>query len=582
VSRSLTTLAALLVSACAYAADEVPQAILDLHKSGKLFEKSEFKTVRTAAAQAFEKRNAAAIKEAWGSDHDALTAFLEKQKDLKEDFFTAIHASDDVGPALTIFHDLWKDDAAAVAKYPNLAIAISVVWDTPQHVYDYRGHQRRTKSNLPDGYMKYNPRDEFKYHIAHAKALQGKEPFNRAEVLPWEFLVYVVDQRTPDTERDWAVANYMTKRPMIGKIYSDIEYDQTMLKTKSEVCKLNGHDYTLPEIKKEGGVCAMQADFAARVGKSLEVPAAYVGGKSQDLGLHAWVMWVEVKAASKTNVTFTLESLGRYRGDNYYTGTLNDPQTGEEILDRDMERRLSAAATDRTGKRQAELVMGFFQDVAKSAELDMKKKVQYLLGLLKLSVYNEPAWLELARIASNGEVNADTKSLILEQCNRLLTGFAKYPDFSWKVAGDLLTLQKDALIRNRFYNDLAMLYEKAERPDLTCEARLKWADFLAEAKQYSGAATGLATAVKKFPDEGRYVPRMMTKLKDVCGQFGGGKEYLSKTYLELMRKINPKRGNEITKYFQEISQEALEFYQNEKKTKEAAEVSRIREAAGLR
>ena len=194
----------------------------------------------------------------------------------------------------------------------------------------------------------------------------------------------------------------------------------------------------------------MQADFAARVGKSLEVPAAYVRGEGQGLELHAWVMWVEVKSASKTAVQFQLESHGRYRGDNYYTGQLKDPQTGEEILDRDMERRLSAAALDRTGKRQADLVMGFFPDVAKAAELDAKKKVQYLLGVLKLSVYNEPAWLELARMCRDGEVPDNASSLVLEQAQLLLSAFAKYPDFTWKVAGDLIAIQKDLSIRNRF------------------------------------------------------------------------------------------------------------------------------------
>src|SRR5438067_3478123 len=125
--------------------------------------------------------------------------------------------------------------------------------------------------------------------------------------------------------------------------------------------------------------------------------------------------------------------------------------------------------------------MGFYPDVVKAAEPDAKKKVQYLLGALKLSIYNEPAWLELARMARDGEVpDPGTRGLVLEQTERLLSGFAKYPDFSWKVAGDLLTLQKDPATRNRFYHQLAGLYENANRPDLSCEARLKWADFVAE------------------------------------------------------------------------------------------------------
>jgi hypothetical protein len=105
---------------------------------------------------------------------------------------------------------------------------------------------------------------------------------------------------------------------------------------------------------------------------------------------------------------------------------------------------------------------------------------------------------------------------------------------------------------------------------------------VAEGKQPAAAASGLAQTIKKFPDEGRYVPRLMAKLKDVCGQFPAGKEYLAKTYLELLRKVNPKRGDEVTKYFIQLSADALAFFEKEKKTKEAAEIERIRNAAGVR
>ncbi|MBO0697248.1 MAG: hypothetical protein J2P46_02530 [Zavarzinella sp.] len=578
----LATCAIVLALSLTAAADEAVQPILDLHKANKLFDKTEYKSVRAAAAKVFETRSATAIKDAFGPDHESLSAWLDKQKDLKEELYTAIDPQrDDVAQVLSVFRDLWRDNPDAVAKYPNLAIAVSVVWDQPQNVYDYRPHQRRTKSDLPEGYLKYGHLDEFRYHVSHAKAIQGKEPFSRLEVLPWEFQVYMVDHRTPVEEREWAIKNYLGKRTMLGKIYHEIEYDQEMLRTQSEVCKLNGHNYTLQDIKTYGGVCAMQADFAARVGKSLDVPAAYVGGQSQDLGLHAWVMWVEVKSASKSSVNFKLESWGRYRGDNYYTGTLRDPQTGVEILDRDMERRLSAAAIDRNGRRQAELAMDFFPEVADANKFDTKKKIQYLRDVLKTSAFNEAAWLELARMAHDGEATGENKTAVLEQAGRLLTVFAQYPDFSWKVVGDLESVQTDKLTRNQFYEKLIIVYETGKRPDLASEARLKWADFVAEEKKYSLAATGLSQTIKKFPDEGRYVPKMMDKLKENCKQFSAGKEYLGKTYLELLKTMNPKRGNEVTKYFLKMSADALAFFKEEKKSKEAAEIERIIRAAGV-
>src|SRR5687767_11321147 len=75
VSRLLALCLTLAVAAGASAADTgLPPAILDLHKSGKLFERSEFKTVRAAAAQVFQARQADTIQEVWGPDHAALSA----------------------------------------------------------------------------------------------------------------------------------------------------------------------------------------------------------------------------------------------------------------------------------------------------------------------------------------------------------------------------------------------------------------------------------------------------------------------------------------------------------------------------
>lgn len=585
-------LTGLLLAFCAvtFAEDASPlQEITDLQKAGKLFDKTQYKVVRAAAARTFQTRFAEKIKEGFGDDHSALMTWLgdKNRVELREELFSAIdEQKDNIPKALGIFKDLWKADPDAVAKYPNLAIAVSVVWDVPEAVYDYRHHQVRTKSKLPSGYMDHAPLKEFKYHVEHAKSVQGKESFNRLQVLPWEFLIYVVDHRTPINEREWAVGNYLTKRPMIGNIYeSDVKYDMEMLRTQSAVCKLNDHDYTLADIKKYGGVCAMQADFAARVGKSLAVPAAYVGGESQSLGLHAWVMWVEVKSATANNVQFTLESHGRYLGDNYYTGHLIDPQTGDKILDRDMERRLASAAKDRIGKRQAELAMEFYPELAEKNGFDKKARLKFLDGVLKLSQHNEAAWIELGRMAKSGDLGKEDKELIRWYSSRLTTIFQKYPDFSWKIVGDFLTLNNDNReYRNTLYENLAQMYEKANRPDLVCECRLKWADLQ---KEDASAATptrqttinnqtakGLGDSIKKFPDEGRYVPKMLAAMREVTTTGKTGKDLMAAVYVDLANRASATRGDEVSKYYVKTVTEAMEYLKAEKKTKELDTVKR--------
>jgi hypothetical protein len=574
------TLAALAVVAFTFGQasgnDDVPQPIQDLAemtKTGTLFNKDYYKTVRGHCARMFEERYKDEIKAAYGDDFDDLSAWLEKQKDLKEEFYTAIDDKHDKVPAaLKVFHDLWKKAPESVAKYPNLAIAHAVVWDDPRGVYDYRGHQIRTRSTLPDGYLAFTAVDSFQDFVARDKEIRGKDAVNRLQAFPWEFLVFVADHRTPVAERKWAAKNYLAKRPMLGKVYGEIVYDEEMLRTQSQVCKLNDKPYTLESILKHGGVCAMQADFAARVGKSLAVPAAYVGGESQFQGLHAWVMWVEVRSVAGSAVNFSLESHGRYLGDNFYTGTLTDPQTGQKILDRDMERRLNAVALNRVGKRQAELGMKYYAEICAARDLDKKKKILFLDRCLSLSPYNEAAWLELARQVKEGELDAAVKPAVLGHVESMLKTFAKYPDFTWKVAQDLMKIQPNRTAQVQFFERLVTLYENAGRPDLACEARLKWADFQAEDEKWAAAARGLAVTVQKFPAEGRYVPKLVDKLRDVSGKFKGGTDYMATQYVELLKKIPPARGRELNKFYVQMHDQAVAYLKENKKDKLAKEL----------
>ena len=53
--------------------------------------------------------------------------------------------------------------------------------------------------------------------------------------------------------------------------------------------------------------------------------------------MHAWVEWVVLKSVGPQKIVFSLESHGRYRGDKYYVGQLNHPQTAAASTDRQME-----------------------------------------------------------------------------------------------------------------------------------------------------------------------------------------------------------------------------------------------------
>jgi hypothetical protein len=553
------------------ASTEPEQILVDLVSgptlfNDKAFARGEYKHVREAFTRYVQARYAAEIKEGMGPDAGALTAWLDENPQTRELLLTAINPEvDDVPRALGVFRELWKKHPEAVKAHPNLAVATSVVWDNPKAVYDYRGHQVRTKSLLPDGVKAVGAEENFKYCLDREAKLKG--PYLQ---LPWEFLVHVVNHRTPDDERDWAVTNYLKRRAGIGAIYKDVEYDKQMLRTQGEVCKLAGKPYTLAGIREWGGVCAMQADFAARVAKSLMVPAEYVGGEGNSGVRHAWVMWAEVKTVNKDAVTFTLESFGRYNIDQYYVGTLRDPQTGKETTDRELERRLTAVGTAPLSSRQSDLLMRAYPIVRERKALTTKQQLAYLNRVLTLYPMCDAAWVELAVLHRDGKLTDPVEATRL--VDKAVTTFAKFPDFSWTVVADLLTPQKDKQYRTRTYERLVTSYETLGRPDLACEARLKLVEYQVDAKDYKKAFDGLANTVRKFPAEGRYVPRMMDKLQEVAKGFKAGPDLLTKFYLEILPRVPARRGDEVSKYAVAMHEQAVAFLKEHNKPKDAAAV----------
>ena len=77
-----------------------------------------------------------------------------------------------------------------------------MTWDDDaKGVYDYSNQQVRTKSVMPGGQVE--ALGNFRYLVENETITEG-----RLRSLPWEFLVYVVDNRTPIQERTWAQGYY--------------------------------------------------------------------------------------------------------------------------------------------------------------------------------------------------------------------------------------------------------------------------------------------------------------------------------------------------------------------------------------
>ena len=72
----------------------------------------------------------------------------------------------------------------------------------------------------------------------------------------------------------------------------------------------------------------------------------------------------------------------------------------------------------------------------------------------------------MAHQVKTGELDADSRPKVMEYLESLLKTYVAYPDFTWKLAGDLLQIQSDKAAHNKMYERLVNSYEMAGRPHL--------------------------------------------------------------------------------------------------------------------
>jgi hypothetical protein len=513
--------------------DSGDQILIDLYQSHKILLKANYAKIRHVFAERFETAHRDAIRNAFGESASEFCEWLDKQPDVKEEFFLAIDPQhDDVPHALSLFRALYDRNPTKFAEYANLAIATAVVWDKEQGAI----HGSPTdRAIIPEGQM--GAPENYDFYIDMESAMQG-----RTRYLPWEFLVHVVNHRTTLPERKWAILYYLPKRAMIGKCRNDVPYDSGML--KGEPPKIAGKLFTLPNQRTYGGVCVSQSDYATRVAKSLGIPAFSAGAANKFGGGHAWMMWVELGSVTPTGFTFTLQSEGRFFGDKYYVGSVIDPHTGQLATDRQLELRLHTLGMDLIAKRQTDLVMRAYPMLCEKLHPELPEQLEFLGLVLKSCPGNEEAWKALARMSKEGQITKATSKPMLRALEVMFRTFDKFPDFTWVIFDDMTAFEDRVPQRANLYARLAGMYERAERIDLSCEARLRHADLLANNKQAPEAVVSLAAAVMLFPDEGRYVPKLLDRLDSLCKGDKKSEQQLARLYQQFLPKVPRMRGDE--------------------------------------
>lgn len=513
--------------------DQLEKDIVDMVAAGRIADRKQAEPLAEAFARRFALIHDSDLVDGLADDKEKIVAWLDEHPGFRTKLFNAFEDKDDVKAAMAFFRTLWKKHADKLVKFDDLAVASVVVWDQPGNLEGSGGQVHWTKAKLPDGQV--GGLENFEYAMQHDAEFGGK-----AQFLPWEFLVFVVDHTTPLEERAWA-RKYAAAAKQKKSWHQDVPYDHDMLASldgKAGTPHLADKPYTLSNIRENGGVCMVQADFAARVGKSILMPAVYCTGDSAHREGHAWWMFVRIDAAtSKGAVKCTLVSDGRFEGfrkDLFYTGTVKDPQTGAGLLDRDMERRLAVIGRDVLAKRHADECMRAYALAADKLEYTFKDRVTFVDKVLKLQPYSEAAWTELAELAKRSEKDPKQRAAILTRLNTMAKTFAAYPDFLWKLFPDLATVVEKPKERAKLYQQVIATLIASGRPDLTCAAALAFAEEFAKQDQFAEASKTLQDAVRKFPNEGRYILKVMSQLEELGAKYKGGKVEVARLYLELL------------------------------------------------
>ena len=500
----------------------------------ELFSHASYETLREIFSDRFERICKSEIDSAW---LPAFQTWISKHhSEKKQELFTSLNPKlDKVENALRVVNRLIKTHPKKSMSFWNMVIALAVTWDEPRNVYYFKAHAERSGGIVPKELA--NCSDNFTYFINNEKALG-----TNWKLLPWEFLIFSVDHQTPVGEREWALEHFVNKRERIGECYSEVPYDFKMLETKRRRTKLMGQQYTLPNLLNLGGVCAQQADFASRVGKSVGVPSAFVWGESVYGEMHSWVMWIQLKRVTANQISFSLESHGRAKGDKYYVGILKEPRFGKRISDRHLELTLDNVATSPQNNRHAERLVDCYELFAQQRSFSAEQRLSFLMKIIELCPCNRRAWIQVANVMESAEFQATNSSALNQVVDKFMSTFAKKPDFTWMIFQEMISFENDLSKRIQLYQKLIKLYQRSGRPDLGCNAKIELSSLQIESGNMEDAIEGLAVAIMDLADDARSMPMMLDQLETICDDNKELKAQLVAFYKKFLPKIPPTRG----------------------------------------
>ncbi len=460
---------------------------------------------------------------------------LKKEKAIRNAFWSAISPDyDNIKNSCIIFDNLLNTYPKRAKKYFHLAIAIAVVWDTPDAVrssqlYGIWGFSLEQFPPIPDYY--------YIFDYFTTKSFLKNAVFS-PDNLRWPILVQLVTLEISKNEIAWVRKKYLKDRRNLSPRYYEVEYDNR--KTYTHISNIGNRQYALINILKYGGICGDRAYFLSQNGEVFGIPSMKVAGRSRYGSMHVWSGFLTVVKKKPR-----LEFVGGFQGDMYYTGLVFEAQTRTLVLDRYIQQMYSAVSISyskyiksllayRVGKR--------IKNENKELSLALAKYA------IKINSMARPGWKLLFAHIKSGNVERKEVRVYL---NKLIKDLGKFPDI---VEEGVEVMMSNIALHNlkkriRLYDKVMVLFKN--RPDLQVKLRIIESKELVTAnKDKMAIRIAMKTCLKNVKESFVILP--LVKQIVCIAKYKGFEKETKKYFVAVDEKFPKKRGQKMSKAYIEF------------------------------
>lgn len=239
--------------------------------------------------------------------------------ELSSSFFYLLSPYDYVPGVLSILDRLEAEEPKAFADYPQLALAISLVYDVPPPPHWPHGQ-------VTEDLLSRQLRDPLAVFRFWVEADRSGTTLHDLRRLAASELKFVIDAAAPWNELNWVREKVEFDFGSLPRAYDAVAYRLDRIEAGQYVWP--SETYSLPAILGLGGICIDQGYFATQVGKARGVPTLLFRGVGMD-GRHAWFGYLDGQQRWQMDV-------GRYAEQRLVAGLAFDPQTWGDVNDHEL------------------------------------------------------------------------------------------------------------------------------------------------------------------------------------------------------------------------------------------------------